>query len=32
MASLEYPTVVHERVALARRGENKTVICRLRSG
>ena len=27
-----YPTIIHERVTLARRGENKTVICRLRSG
>jgi diadenosine tetraphosphate (Ap4A) HIT family hydrolase len=29
---MEYPTIIHERVDLARRGENPTVICRVRSG
>ncbi|UCE06092.1 MAG: hypothetical protein JSW07_21310 [bacterium] len=32
MARKQYPTIIHERVDLARRGENKTVFCRLRSG
>ena len=27
-----YPTTIHERVDLARRGLNQTVICRLKSG
>jgi diadenosine tetraphosphate (Ap4A) HIT family hydrolase len=27
-----YPTIIHERVALARSGDNPTVICRLASG
>lgn len=27
-----YPTLIHERVDLARREENETVICRLKSG
>ncbi len=29
---MKYPTMIHERVDLARRGENPTVICRVRSG
>ncbi|MBN1919129.1 MAG: hypothetical protein JW889_14585 [Verrucomicrobia bacterium] len=29
---MSYPTVIHERVDQARRGENPTVICRVRSG
>ena len=32
MSTHEYPTIIHERVAQSRRGENKTVICQLRSG
>lgn len=27
----QYPTLIHERVALAQQGQNPTVICRLRS-
>lgn len=27
-----YPTIIHERVDLARQGRNPTVVCRLRSG
>jgi len=29
---VEHPTLIHERVSLAQRGENPTVICRMRSG
>ena len=32
MRDPSYPTIIHERVDLARRGSNPTVICRLRSG
>ncbi|MCE5323302.1 hypothetical protein LLG46_08305 [bacterium] len=32
MPEKKYPTLIHERVALARAGENPTVICRMRSG
>ena len=32
MADQSYPTIIHERVDMARRGENPTVVCRLRSG
>ncbi len=32
MRDTRYPTIIHERVALAREGRNPTVICRLRSG
>lgn len=32
MTSPKYPTIIHERVDLARKGINPTVICRLRSG
>ncbi len=32
MSGKKYPTLIHERVALARAGENPTVICRIRSG
>jgi len=32
MANPSYPTLIHERVDLARRGQNPTAICRLRSG
>ena len=28
----EYPTIIHERVDLARQGTNPTVICRVQSG
>jgi len=32
MADGRYPTIIHERVDLARRGANPTVIARVRSG
>ena len=32
MSGRKYPTIIHERVDLARKGKNPTVICRLRSG
>jgi diadenosine tetraphosphate (Ap4A) HIT family hydrolase len=32
MRDERYPTIIHERVHLAREGKNPTVICRLRSG
>lgn len=32
MSEQSYPTIVHERVDLARRGLNKTVVCHVRSG
>jgi len=32
MTTPRYPTVIHERVVLARAGNNPTVICRMRSG
>jgi len=32
MGEKSYPTIIHERVDLARRGLNETVICRLASG
>jgi len=32
MRDRRYPTIIHERVHLAREGKNPTVICRLRSG
>ena len=32
MSEKQYPTLIHERVARARAGENPTVICRLRPG
>ncbi len=32
MEHTHYPTIIHERVDLARKGQNPTVICRLRSG
>ena len=28
----DYPTLIHERVCLAQRGENPTVVCRMPSG
>jgi len=32
MADRKYPTIIHERVDLARQGRNPTAICRLQSG
>jgi diadenosine tetraphosphate (Ap4A) HIT family hydrolase len=32
MTTTKYPTLIHERVELARAGKNPTVICRMRSG
>jgi diadenosine tetraphosphate (Ap4A) HIT family hydrolase len=32
MRDPKYPTIIHERVELARQGKNPTVVCRLRSG
>jgi diadenosine tetraphosphate (Ap4A) HIT family hydrolase len=32
MDTRKYPTIIHERVEMARRGEYKAVICRMKSG